>query len=223
MRRVFVACVSALTLAACAGAASAADLPPRYPPPAYKAPPMYQAYNWTGFYLGINGGYGWGHSTWDSTGGFDLSGGLLGATAGYNWQTSNWVFGLEGDVDWTNIRGTTFVACAAGCQTANRWLSTVRGRIGYSVDRFLPYITGGLAVGDIRATTPGFPGSTATNAGWTIGAGVEVAIANNWSAKAEYLYVDLGHNNCGANCGAAAIDNVSFTSNILRGGINYRF
>jgi len=223
MRRVFVACVSALSLTAFVGAAAAADLPPRYPPPAYKAPPAYGAYNWTGFYLGINGGGGWGHSTWDTTGGFDLSGGLLGLTAGYNWQTGPWVFGLEGDVDWSNIKGTTTVACAAGCQTANWWLSTVRGRVGYAIDRFMPYVTGGLALGDIRASTPGFAGNNTTNAGWTVGAGVEVAIANNWSAKAEYLYVDLGKNNCGLACGAAPIDNVSFTAHVLRGGLNYRF
>jgi outer membrane immunogenic protein len=221
MREVLVA--SALALSAWTGAASAADLPRRpSPPPAYKAP-IYTAYNWTGFYLGINGGGGFGHSAWDTTGGFDLSGGLVGGTAGFNWQTGQWVFGLEGDVDWSNIKGSTTVACPLGCQTANSWLSTVRGRVGYAFDRFLPYITGGLAVGDIRATTPGFAGNTNTNAGWTVGGGLEFAIVGNWTAKAEYLYVDLGKNNCGLNCGVAATDNVSFTSHIVRGGINYRF
>ncbi len=221
MRRVLVA--SGLALSAWAGAASAADLPRRpAPPPAYKAP-IYTAYNWTGFYLGINGGGGFGHSAWDTTGGFDLSGGLVGGTAGFNWQTGQWVFGLEGDADWSNIKGSTRVACPLGCQTANSWLATVRGRVGYAFDRFLPYITGGLAVGDIRATTPGFAGNTNTNAGWTVGGGLEFAIVGNWTAKAEYLYVDLGKNNCGLNCGAAVNDNVSFTSHIVRGGLNYRF
>jgi outer membrane immunogenic protein len=215
-----------LTIVAFAGAAAAADMPPRYsPPPAFKAPPVYSpAYNWTGFYLGINGGGGFGRSDWTTTGQFDLSGGLVGATAGYNWQTGAWVFGLEGDVDWTNIKGTTTtVACPLGCQTSNSWIATVRGRVGYAFDRFLPYITGGLAVGDIRARTPGFPGNSETSAGWTVGAGLEFAIVGNWTAKAEYLYVDLGKNTCGIACGAGAVDDVTFTSHIVRGGINYRF
>ena len=79
----------------------------------------------------------------------------------------------------------------------------MRGRIGYSFDRVMPYATGGLAVGDIRAATPGFAGGTSTNAGWTLGGGVEVALPGNWSAKAEYLRVDLGSFNC-TGCTAAA-------------------
>ena len=85
----------------------------------------------------------------------------------------------------------------------------------------MPYITGGAAFGDINAATAGLT-TSATNAGWTVGAGIEFAIAGNWSAKAEYLYVDLGKFNCGLNCGALT-DNVSFTTNLIRGGINYRF
>jgi len=221
MKRVLIAGVSALAFA---GAAAAADLPPRYPaPPINKAPIFNPVYNWTGFYLGINGGGGWGHSTWDSTGGFDLSGGLVGGTAGYNWQTGAWVFGLEGDVDWTNIKGNTTVACPLGCQTSNSWISTVRGRVGYAFDRFLPYITGGLALGNIRTGQPGFTGNTESNAGWTVGAGLEFAVMGNWTAKAEYLYVDLGTNHCGIACGNAVVDDASFTTHILRGGLNYRF
>jgi outer membrane immunogenic protein len=97
----------------------------------------------------------------------------------------------------------------------------VRGRVGYAADRFLPYVTGGAALGNINATTGNLTTST-VNAGWTIGAGLEFSFTPNWSAKAEYLYVDLGKFNCGFNCGAAT-DNVSFSANIIRGGINYRF
>jgi outer membrane immunogenic protein len=224
MTRVLVACVSALAGIALAGAAAAADLPPRYGQPIPKAPPMYPAiYNWTGFYLGINGGGGFGHSTWDSTGGFDVSGGVVGGTIGYNWQTGPWVFGLEGDIDWSNISGSTNVLCPLGCTTRNDWLGTARGRVGYAFDRIMPYLTGGLAFGNIKAATPFLPGKDETNAGWTIGGGLEVALTGNWSAKAEYLYVDLGKTNCGLGCSAFVVDNASFTTHLLRGGVNYRF
>jgi outer membrane immunogenic protein len=220
MKRVLLACCGALALASAAGAA---DLPGRYPAPVTKAPSYYGPYNWTGLYLGINGGGGWGTSAWDSTGDFNVSGGLIGGTMGYNWQSNGLVFGLEGDLDWTNINGKTLAFCTLGCKTSNSWLATVRGRVGVAFDRFMPYITGGLAVGDISARTPLLPGKSETNAGWTVGAGLEFALLGNWTAKAEYLYVDLGTFNCGLSCGAAVTDNVSFTSHLLRGGINYRF
>jgi outer membrane immunogenic protein len=223
MRRVLLASVGILTLAAMVGPGGAADLPRRYDPNVPKAPAFTQIYNWTGFYVGINGGGGWGHSAWTTTNGFDVSGGLVGGTAGYNWQMGQWVFGVEGDVDWSNINGNTVAGCPFGCQTSNTWLATLRGRVGYAFDRFMPYVTGGAAFGDIRATTPGFAGFSDTNAGWAVGGGLEFAIYYNWTAKAEYLYVDLGHTNCGLSCGVVAPNNVSFRSNILRAGLNYRF
>ena len=221
MKRVFFALVG---LAALTGTAAAADLPPRpAPAPYYKAPVAIPVYNWTGFYIGINGGGGFGRSTWDSTGSFDISGGLVGGTVGYNYQFGQGVVGIEGDIDWADINGTTNTFCGFGCKTSDHWLSTVRGRLGYAADRFMPFVTGGAAFGDIRASTPGFAGGNNTNAGWTVGAGLEFAIAGNWTAKAEYLYVDLGKFNCGISCGAAVTDNVSFTTNIVRAGVNYRF
>src|SRR6059058_1498929 len=147
MNRVVMACVGVLALVG--GSAAAAELPPYHQPgPAYNP-----IYTWTGFYLGINGGGGWGSSQWDGVDTFDLSGGLIGGTIGYNWQFAGAVVGA---------------------------------------DRFLPYFTGGLALGDINATRPGFPGGSITNAGWTVGAGLEVGLVSNVSLKAEYLYVDLG-------------------------------
>jgi outer membrane immunogenic protein len=220
MKRAFFALVS---LAALMGTAAAADLPRPAPQPYYKAPAFVQAYNWTGFYIGVNGGGGFGRSTWDRTGSFNTSGGLVGGTLGYNYQMGQAVLGVEGDIDWANINGTTTAACPLGCKTSDHWLSTVRGRLGYAADRFMPFVSGGAAFGDIRATTPGFSGATNTNAGWTIGAGLEFAFAGNWTAKAEYLYVDLGKFNCGISCGVPVTDNVKFTTNIVRAGINYRF
>ncbi len=220
MKRLFLALVS---VAALTGTAVAADLARPAPAPYYKAPVMAPAFSWTGFYVGLNGGGGFGRSAWDSTGSFNTSGGVVGGTVGYNYQIGQAVVGIEGDVDWANIRGTTNNLCALGCKTSDSWLSTVRGRLGYAADRFMPYITGGAAFGDVKATTPGFAGASNDRAGWTLGAGLEFAVAQNWSLKAEYLYVDLGKFNCGLACGAAPTDNVSFTTNLVRAGVNYHF
>jgi outer membrane immunogenic protein len=212
--------LGALVAAQCAAAADLSVAP------LYKAPPsvVTQAYNWTGFYIGANGGGGWGYSRWQTPDHIGLSGGQAGGTAGYNWQTGNVVLGIEGDLDWSNLKGTaTSTLCPNGCSTSDTWLSTVRGRVGYSFDRIMPYVTGGLAVGDIRASTPGFSGDSSTNAGWTVGGGVEFALPGNWTAKAEYLHVDLGSFNCGTSCGVLPNDNVSMHDNIVRAGINYRF
>jgi len=219
MKRLLVAGVGLLALA---GAAAAADLPPA-PGNYYKAPAFVPPYSWTGFYLGVNGGGGLGWSNWDTAGGFHTDGGVVGGTVGYNYQIGHAVIGGEGDIDWSSISGSTSSAgCPAGCSTGNSWLSTVRARVGYAADRFMPYVTGGAAFGNINATTPGLAGGNATNAGWTVGGGLEVAIAGSWSAKAEYLFVDLGKFNCGIGCGAAS-DNVSFNTSLIRGGFNYRF
>jgi outer membrane immunogenic protein len=211
---------------AVAGTASAADLARKAPPPVPVKAVSYAPYNWTGFYVGINGGYGFGRSKWSGLpSSFDVNGGLFGGQVGYNWQYGQFVYGLEGDGDWTDMRGTANTALCGGlpCRTRSDFLSTVRGRVGIAMDRFLPYATGGLAVGNIRATVPGFAGIDQTNAGWTVGAGVEYAIAGNWTAKVEYLHVDLGKDTCSTQCGLPAGNDVSLNSNIVRAGINYRF
>jgi outer membrane immunogenic protein len=220
MKRFLLAGLGLLALAA-AVPASAADLPRSMP---YKAPAYVNAYNWTGFYLGINGGGAWGDSDWNGFGvGNSPSGGMIGLTAGYNWQGvgSPWVFGLETDIDWANIKDS--VACGGStCETKNDWFGTFRGRVGYSFDRFLPYFTGGLAYGNIDANRAGFAGSSDTNVGWTVGAGIEGVIAGNWTAKLEYLYADLGDTTCSAvSCGVAT--NIDLTTNVVRAGLNYRF
>jgi outer membrane immunogenic protein len=223
MKHLVLAGLAVLAAGALSEPAAAADMTPRYQQPYLKAPIYNPVFTWTGFYLGLNGGGGWGRSSWDRTGQFDLSGGVIGGTAGFNWQIGQVVLGIEGDVDWSGVSGTTSTLCPAGCATRNDWLGTTRGRVGYAFDRFLPYLTGGLAFGDIRAVTPGFAGATETNLGWTLGAGVEVAIAGNWSAKAEYLHVGLGNFDCALACGLATPDNVSLQADLLRGGVNFRF
>ena len=218
-------CFTVIGLLALTGAAAAADLArpqpvPYYPNAAVVPPP----FSWTGFYVGINGGGGFGSSNWDSTGSRNISGGLVGGTVGYNYQFGQWVTGLEGDVDWADINGSTNNACPPGCKTSDTWLATARGRFGYAADRFLPFVTAGAAFGDIRASAPGLISSSATKTGWTVGAGLEAALTNNWTAKVEYLYVDLGSFNCGLACsGVLTTDKVSFNANLLRAGVNYKF
>jgi outer membrane immunogenic protein len=217
MKRVILAGVSALALVTMMGAANAADLPRRQEMPT-KAPLYSAPYNWTGFYLGINGGGGFGRSNWNGagTGSLNTSGAVVGGTIGYNWQFNQTVFGLEGDADWSSIRGSA--SCTFGsCETRNDYLATVRGRLGYAFDRFMPYVTGGLAIGNVKANSP-VSSTDNTRAGWTVGGGLEFAIAGPWTAKVEYLYADLGKNSCAA-CGG----DVDFKTNVVRAGLNYRF
>ncbi|HMF23058.1 MAG TPA: outer membrane protein [Pseudolabrys sp.] len=209
MKRLISAGVAALVAMTMMAAANAADILRRETMP-MGAPAYYVPYNWTGFYVGINGGGGWGSSDW-SANSIDVSGGLVGGTLGYNWQLGQGVYGLEGDIDWSNIGGST--ACGVtSCETHNDWLGTVRARFGYSFDRFMPYITGGLAFGGVQSNVAGFLNNSDSKVGWTIGAGVEGVLAGPWTAKIEYLYVDLGNN-----------ANIDFRANLVRAGVNYRF
>jgi outer membrane immunogenic protein len=216
--------LAAMAMLAAAFSAQAADIPP----PVYKGVrPVIAYYNWTGFYIGINGGYGWGNSNWSLLPGTSIkpTGGLFGGTLGYNWQAGSFVYGIEGDWDWSGVKGSVTCAVIATCTTENPWLATIRGRLGYAFDRWLPYITGGGAYGNIKATVSvpvaGLAASASkSNFGWTIGGGVEYAFLGNWTAKIEYLYVDLGTVNDGI---APVVNNVSFKENIVRAGLNYKF
>lgn len=217
MKKLLLASVGLVALGV--ASASAADIPRRQIPPekapAYVAP----VYNWTGFYVGINGGGGWGRgevSSPFSSGSFNTSGGLIGGTLGYNYQMGQAVFGLEGDIDWSNIKGSS--ACAGTtCEVRNDWLGTVRGRLGYAMNNFMPYITGGAAFGNIKNSIAGVGSSSTGKLGWTLGGGLEAAISGPWTAKVEYLYVDLGS---GASVAGA---DAKFHANIVRAGLNYRF
>ena len=229
MKRAVLAGLGALAAVMTVTAVHAADMPRRPAMPA-KAPPPYvaPAYSWTGLYLGLNAGYGWGRSEWMSggvsTGRFNADGAMVGGTLGYNMQMGQWVTGVEGDVAWSDMRGDTSSGLCVGvvCETRNNWLGTARGRFGYAFNRVLPYVTGGVAVGDIKATPAGGASTTETKVGWTLGGGVEAAIAGPWSAKVEYLYADLGKGSCDTSvCGSPT--DVDFTSNIVRAGVNFRF
>jgi outer membrane immunogenic protein len=208
--------------------AFAADLPrPAYKAPIYTAPTP--AFSWSGFYVGINGGYGFGKADLSNvfgTGSVTMKGALVGGTLGYNMQSANWVWGLEGDIDYSAVKGTDSTAgtlCAVtGCEGKTTWLGTARGRIGYAFDRWLPYLTGGIAFGNFTVGPTGGPSQTKTQVGWTIGAGLEYAFLGPWSAKIEYLYADLGKATCDiATCGVST--DVRFRENLVRVGLNYRY
>lgn len=221
----FLLNVSACALAfAIASPSFAADMPSYYQEPAYVGP----EFSWGGVYAGINTGLGWGQSDWSSsvTTGFNSpAGGLFGGTIGFNVQTGAFVFGLEGDVDGNWMRNSnstgTGICSVPGCAIQTSWFATARGRVGFAYDRALVYLTAGGAFADVQMFTNGLTEVT-DRAGWTVGAGLEYAILGRWSAKVEYLYADLGSAGCGAaTCGIDTT--VSFKTNIVRLGVNYRF
>lgn len=208
----------AAILALGVASASAADIA-RQPMP-NKAPAYLEPqFSWTGLYVGAFGGGAWGHSDFAaplSSGSFNTTGWLAGGTIGYNYQMGQMVLGVEGDAAWTDIHGSA--PCAGlTCETRNNWLATVRGRLGYAAGRFMPYVTGGAAFGDVKTSVTGFGDTSNTRVGWTAGGGIEASIAGPWSAKLEYLYVDLGRS------ASVLGSDAKFNTNIVRAGINYRF
>ncbi len=217
MKRVLIA--GALALAA-GGQALAADLPQAAPPPPPpRAPAAYipqsvPTYNWGGVYLGINGGYGFGTITPSGavSTSFSTDGYLVGGTLGANFQAGAFVLGVEGDFDYSTVKGSP----CTNCEVKSEWLGTGRGRIGFAADRVLVFATGGGAFANVEATQPGKSAST-TAIGWTGGGGVEVALAQNWTAKAEYLYIDFPSPSFSAG------NSFKFTESLIRAGVNFKF
>jgi outer membrane immunogenic protein len=151
--------------------------------------------------------------------GFSTNGAVAGGTIGGNYQTGAFVFGVEGDFDWDNIKGSP--SACIGCQVSSTWLATARGRVGVAWDRLLFYGTGGVAFQNVKfaVTAPPLTTPLATTidaVGWTAGGGVEFAISPNWSVKAEYLYVNFNNQTIGPGT-------FTLIENVVRGGVNYRF
>jgi outer membrane immunogenic protein len=202
-------------------ASAAADLGKRAPyGPSYYAP--VSAFTWTGLYFGVTGGYGFGNARLDNattTGGtFKTNGANLGSALGYNMQSGSIVYGVETDISVNWVKGTNgaVVPCPS-CEASNPWLGTFRGRVGYAPNMTLFYVTGGLAYGGVRVKDTFGGDETHNKAGWTLGGGVEHALNKHWSAKLEYLYVDLG------NTGFSGGLNTRFNENIVRAGLNAHF
>jgi outer membrane immunogenic protein len=228
----------AVAASALAAPARAADLPPPTVPPP-QAPAAYipapPAFTWTGVYIGLNTGYAFGQSNWTSpmgnTGYFNVDGALAGITLGGNYQIGQLVVGAEGDIDWQNVRGALVGgACslpgnvAASCASASNWVGTFRARLGFAMDRVLLYATGGGAVANIKASLNALPWASSTELGFSSGVGVEFAMTDNWTAKAEYVAAGFQHASCGlANCLAVPAVSVIFFESMVRGGVNYKF
>jgi outer membrane immunogenic protein len=203
MKTVFAATTFALLTAV--GTAAAADFSRRH----YTVPAPLGAYSWAGPYLGANVGYQWSTVTNNSAKPSGIMGGLQ---AGYNWQTGQFVFGAEADLQ-LSAADDVF----APWQFSNPWFGTLRGRIGFAMNNILFYGTLGIALGTVRLDRAGIDESN-THLGWAGGLGMEVGLTSNWSAKAEYLYVDLSDRNYVLTGGTIGLE-----SNILRLGVNYRF
>ena len=245
MRRLLIV---AIALMIAASRASAADLPVPAAPPAYY--PVATVYDWGGGYIGINGGYAFGQSEWgsdpfnashlSSTGNFNVNGGLVGGTIGVSGQWGAWVFGVEGDFDWQGLSGSSSSAfCTSlfisttpaglSCKTASNWLGTFRARFGYAWDRVLVYGTAGGAGANVETALTGLPYQSSPEFGWTVGAGVEVALAEHWTFKVEYLFVDLSNaacnhgNSCGFDASAPANMAVKLNENLIRVGLNFKY
>jgi outer membrane immunogenic protein len=196
------------------GAASAADLAAR---PYTKAPVLPVAvYNWTGFYIGANGGGGWADKDWDifnlggaavvpafREGSHTASGATVGGQIGYRWQASNWVFGLEAQGNWADFTGSNgslfFVPGTVTNRTKVDALGLFTGQIGYAWNNVLWYVKGGAAVtrdkyeGALTGTGFVFDRATETRWGGVVGTGIEYGFTPNWSVALEYDHLFMGH------------------------------
>lgn len=241
--------------------ASAADMP-------MKAPlPVAPVWDWTGFYIGLNGGYGQNDSTGDRTcinpagvffgGGctpnivghvFTPSGALFGGTAGYNVQSGSFLYGVETDIQWSDIKASATVPIGLPTPVGNyiasddlRWFGTVRGRVGVlAIPQLLVYATAGFIYGnESMVATTAFPGGTtypvnasSTRGGGVVGVGLEYAFTHSFSAKLEGLFYDMGTLRPSFLCPAGATtctpgfnEGGSFAEQgfMVRGGLNWHF
>lgn len=206
-RTIFQTAVIVFAMIAGPVAALAADIQrgsaPYYPP----SPPL-MAYSWMGPYIGVNLGYQWGLATNSGANPGGFAGGIEG---GYNWQYGQFVYGVESDLQLSGANDTF-----AGWKFSNPWFGTLRGRAGVAMNNVLLYATLGLAYGS-GTIDIGAQSETNTHFGWAGGAGMEVGLTPNWSAKAEYIFVDLSDRRY------VLFGNTGFESSILRFGVNYRF
>jgi outer membrane immunogenic protein len=220
---------AALTLLSPPAAGGILDPAPAYPVRGPGGPALPPVYDWTGFYAGLSGGASWGSAKWESDpdltqGTVTGSSGLIGGTIGYNMQNLGpFVVGEEADISWRQFDFTIPAAtCMPNCQLHSTWMGTARLRLGYAIDRFLPYATFGMSVGDFTASAPsaGFGSTGNVTFNWTAGAGIEYAVSGPWTAKLEYLYVNHTRFACGTECNGPV--NLSVNENIFRVGVNYR-
>jgi len=248
MKKILLSAIAGVVLAT---PALGADLPAR----PYKAPlPMMAAlYDWSGFYIGLNGGGGWGHKCWDlindgggpiplaAEGCHDATGGTFGGQIGYRWQAGSWVFGLEAQGNWANFRGDN-ASLLDPLDTRNRSqidaFGLFTGQIGYAINNALLYLKGGAAVTSDKYTGIDIPTgiafdrATETRWGGVVGVGVEYAFIPNWSLAFEYDHLFMGTRDVsllatgafGAVAGSlSGIDSIHQNVDLFTVRVNYRF
>jgi outer membrane immunogenic protein len=248
MKKFLLATVGLLALGI-AAPASAADLAPytKAPPP-----PVVAVYDWSGFYIGANGGGGWSHKCWDVTsfrapvaffseGCHNATGGEVGGQIGYRWQSAGWVFGLEAQGDWADLKGSN-VSLFIPAWTNNSKIDAFglfTGQVGYAWNNVLWYVKGGAAVtgdnyrGTVTATGALFDSANETRWGGTVGTGLEFGFAPNWSVGVEYDHLFMGNHSitttsAGVLAGIPAgsvfrTDSVRQDVDMVTARINYRF
>lgn len=240
--------LSAAALTAMAGVTLAADLPNTKAPPVFTPPPP-PVFSWTGFYVGAQIGFQWGNQSAYYTApagavmgepGLRADGVVGGLHVGYNYQVAQFVFGVEGDGEGSSYRGSGLDTTGTIRGSIHMPVeASVRGRVGWAWDRVLIYGTGGVAFASIQNTSTTVAAGPAVLAaipvgaydsawsgrvGWTAGGGVEYAIDDNWSVRAEYRYTDYGpYNFVLTNTGAGGVLRVHPTDNRVEAGFSYKF
>jgi outer membrane immunogenic protein len=223
--------LAATFLVISASTAFAADMP-QAAAPYTRAPVMVDpGVNWTGFYVGAMGGYGWSDQLQATAGGLtvttsssDLKGGFAGGTVGYNWQAGAVVFGLETDAAWSDVK---YSEVDVGVTLADQLQSfgSVTGRVGFTSNAALFYVKGGYAWAENQLSASAFGltlSESHVHSGWTIGGGFEYMFAANWSAKAEYMYTDYMNATYLAAFAPGGIG-LGLTVNTVKAGVNYHF
>ncbi|MGH6641599.1 MAG: outer membrane protein [Bradyrhizobium sp.] len=254
--------LGAVALIAFAAPAAAADLAAR---PYTKAPAMIAAvYDWSGFYIGANGGWGSSRKCWDiiNNGGLpvvpsapegchDATGGVAGGQIGYRWQTGTWVFGVEGQGDWADLKGSNtslFFGAPFVNHSKIEAFGLLTGQVGYAVNNALFYVKGGAAVtsdkyhgstsaafaipgGPVVAAGTTFDRGSETRWGGVVGVGLEYGFSPNWSAAIEYDHLFMGNRNVTMTAAggflpvgvASRVDNIRQDVDLVTVRVNYRW
>jgi outer membrane immunogenic protein len=216
--------ISSAALALMSSAAFAADLPVYEAPPEMVAPTPVVS-NWSGFYVGLHGGYGWADLDDDDDGvdfgDADLEGAVIGGQIGVNWQWNMFVLGVEGDASWSGINDEDDFDPADGdVETIGYdWLASVRGRLGLGWDRFLVYGTGGVGFADFDDDGIDPDGDDDVDIGWVAGGGAEFLVTDNVSVGAEYLHYEFDETFDDDALGDAFDTSVD----VIRGRVNVKF
>jgi outer membrane immunogenic protein len=220
--------LTTLALLATTGMAAAADVAQPAP---YAAPAAAPSYNWSGFYIGAMGGYGWSDQVRATIGGLtvtassnDLKGAFGGGTVGYNVQSGMAVFGIEADAAWSGMK---YSETAFGVTLADKIQSfgSVTGRLGWAAGPALIYAKGGYAWAENQISATGFGVTLSQNrfhSGWTIGGGLEYLFVPNWSVKGEYMYADYSNATYLPTLIAGGVG-LGVTTHTIKAGVNYHF